>query len=595
MAKIVSLKKKGICEVILRKNRLVTEEELHKAIDKAEETGEYLHQVVVDMGLADRTKVLEVLATELEVESIDLPNEPLDVDIVKTFPQAMEVRNECIPVGKTENTLIVAMADPYNPFALNEIKIRTQARFKVQQLLAFPRDIRKQLEDIYGKDKEEALYEALMQDDIAGLVEEEIEQDEDFIKDEEEIDLISSALEEEAQRAPVMRLVDRIIAQAIKEEATDIHIEPFSKETKLRYRIDGDLQLRPNPPRSLHNAIISRIKIMSKTNIAERRLPQDGRISVSMGDKKYELRVSIIPTFYGESVVMRILDKSSTALPLSDLGFRPRNLELITTAIHRPHGLILVSGPTGSGKSTTLFSALNTIYSPEKKILTVEDPVEYNLDGVVQVPAREEIALTFARTLRAFLRQDPDVIMVGEIRDGETAGIAIQAALTGHLVLSTIHTNDASSCVTRLANFEIDSFLIADAIQLLIAQRLIRRICKDCKTSVEPKDEQIELLNSYKIDTSNLQLFQGKGCPKCNGKGLKGRTGIHELLVLDNEIKGLILKDASAYEIKEAAMNNGMRILIQDGLEKVAMGITTFEEVQDTVVDDKLSDKGVVM
>lgn len=594
MAKIVSLKKKGICEVILRKNRLVTEEELHKAIAKAEETGEYLHQVVVDMGLADRTKVLEVLATELGVESIDLPNEPLDADIVKTFPQAMEVRNECIPVGKTEDTLIVAMADPYNPFALNEIKIRTQARFKVQQLLAFPRDIRKQLEDIYGKDKEEALYEALMQDDIAGLDEEEIEQDENFVKDEEEIDLISSALEE-AQRAPVMRLVDRIIAQAIKEEATDIHIEPFSKETKLRYRIDGDLQLRPNPPRSLHNAIISRIKIMSKANIAERRIPQDGRISVSMGDKKYELRVSIIPTFYGESVVMRILDKSSTALPLSALGFSPGNLKLINNAIHRPHGLILVSGPTGSGKSTTLFSALNTIYSPEKKILTVEDPVEYNLDGVVQVPAREEIGLTFARTLRAFLRQDPDVIMVGEIRDSETAGIAIQAALTGHLVLSTIHTNDASSCVTRLANFEIDPFLIADAVQLLIAQRLIRRICKDCKTSVEPTDEQIELLNSYKIDTSNLQLFQGKGCPKCNGKGLKGRTGIHELLVLDNEIKELILKDASAYEIKEASMNNGMRTLIQDGLEKVAMGITTFEEVQDTVVDDKLSDKGVVM
>lgn len=579
MAKIVSLKKKGICEVILRKNRLVTEEELKKAIAKSEETGEYLHQVVVDMGFADRTKVLEVLATELGVKSIDLSNEELDPDLVmNTFPQAMEERNECIPVGKTEDTLIVAMADPYNPFALNEIKIRTQSRFKVQQLLALPRDIRKKLEEVYGKEKEDAFYKALMQDNIPGLAEEEIEQDEDFVKERDEIDLISSAVEE-AQRAPVMRLVDGIIAQAIREEANDIHIEPYSKETKLRYRIDGILQPRQSPPRSLHNAIVSRIKIMAKVDIAERRKPQDGRISVSMGEKKYELRVSIIPTIYGESVVMRILDKSSTALPLSALGFSQKNLELINTAINKPYGLILVSGPTGSGKSTTLFSALNTIYSPEIKILTIENPVEYNLDGVVQVQTKEEIGLTFAFGLRAFLRQDPDVIMVGEIRDSETATIAIQAALTGHLVLSTIHTNDAPSCVTRLAQFGIDPFLIADSIQLISAQRLIQRVCKYCKEPVEPTDEIIELLNSYKIDTSNLELYKGKGCPQCHDRGLKGRTGIHELLVLNNEIKELILKDASAYKIKEAAMNNGMLTLRQDGLEKVAKGITTKEEV----------------
>jgi type IV pilus assembly protein PilB len=573
LAKNTSLKKKGVCEEILRKNRLVTEEELLKAIAKAEETGEYLHQVVVDMGLAKRTTVLEAFARELGV-NFDLLNEELDSKIVMDIPRAMEERDECIPIGKTEDTLIVAMADPYNPFVLNDIKVRTQYHFKVQQYLAFPRDIRKKLEQIYGKEKEEALYKALMQDDMDELAAEEIEQDESFVGEREEVDLISSALEE-AQRAPVMRLVDKIIAQAIRDGSTDIHIEPFSKETKLRYRIDGDLQPRQSPPRSWHNAIVSRIKILAKADIAERRKPLDGRISVNMGEKKYELRVSIIPTIYGESVVMRILNKSSTALSLSDLGFSEKNLELIKVAINKPHGLILVSGPTGSGKSTTLFSALNTIYSPEIKILTIENPVEYNLDGVVQVQTKEEIGLTFALGLRAFLRQDPDVIMVGEIRDPETAGIAIQAALTGHLVLSTIHTNDASSCVTRLANFKVDPFLITDAVQLLIAQRLVRKVCKDCKEPVEPTDEEIELLNSHKVDTSNLQLYKGKGCPKCSGKGLKGRTGIHELLVLDNEIKELILKEASAYEIKEAAIGNGMRTLLQDGLEKITRGITT--------------------
>ena len=571
-----SLKKKA-CEEVLRKNHLVTEEDLQKAIAEAEKTGEYLHQVVVDMGLADKAKVLEAMAVELGVEPIDLLNEELDPDlVVTTFPQAMEVRNECIPVGKNEDTLTIAMADPHNPFALNEIKIR-QPRFKVQRLLAFPRDIREKLEEIYGKE-EEKLYDALMQDDIAELAEEEIEQDEGSDEEEGEIDLISAALEE-AQRAPVMRLVDRIIAQAIREGANDIHIEPFPKETKLRYRIDGVLQPRQSPPRSLHNAIISRIKIMAKANIAERRTPQDGRISVSMGNKKYELRVSIIPAVFGESVVMRILDKGSAMMSLSDLGFSLSNLELITTAIKKPYGLILVSGPTGSGKSTTLFSALNTIYSPEIKILTIENPVEYNLDGVVQVQTKEEVGLTFAKGLRAFLRHDPDVIMVGEIRDSETAGIAVQAALTGHLVLSTIHTNDAPSCVTRLAQFGIDPFLIADSIQLIIAQRLLQTVCKHCKVFVEPTDEIIEYLNSCEIDTSNLQLCVGKGCPKCNNRGLRGRTGIHELLALSNEIKALILKDASAYEIKEVAMNNGIRTLRQDGLEKVAKGITTLEEV----------------
>ena len=497
------------------------------------------------------------------------------METVKIIPEAMARRLFAIPISRTENTLAVAMADPFDLFALREIEIRTRSRFKVQPFLALPSDIEKKLDEIYVRESEEEIFSILQ--DIEDKKIKEIDQYAVDVEDELEIDLADAA-KEEAQQSYIISLVYKIIVEAVQEYASDIHIEPFYRETALRYRIDGDLQYKQPIPKPLHNAVVSRIKIMAKANIAERRIPQDGRIGLKVGNRKIELRVSIIPTIFGESVVMRILDKGSAMMPLADLGFRPENLQLFETAIKKPFGLILVSGPTGSGKSTTLFSALNTIRSPDKKILTVENPVEYNIEGIVQVQTKEEIGLTFAGTLRAFLRQDPDVIMIGEMRDQETASIAIRAALTGHLVFSTIHTNDAPSCITRLIDFGIDSFLIADSVQLIIAQRLIHAICKNCKVPIEPTEEMIKLLESHRVDTSNLQLCKGKGCNVCND-GLKGRTGIHELLVIDDEVRDLVIKDATAYEIKEAAMKNGMRALREDGFEKVARGITTFEEV----------------
>lgn len=564
-------------EEVLRKTRLITEEQLQEAIVKAEEDDKYLHQVIVDMGFMESTSVLEVAAREWELRYVELLDEELDAETVKIIPEAMARRIVAVPINRTENTLAVAMADPFDLFALREIEIRTRPRFKVQPFLALPGDIEKKLDEIYVKEREEEIYSTLQE--VEGKEIKEIEQ---YMaaseEDELEIDLAGAA--KEAQQSYIISLVWRIIAEAVKEGASDIHIEPFSRETALRYRIDGDLQYRQPIPKVLHNPVVTRIKILAKANIAERRVPQDGRIGpLNFFNKKIELRVSIIPTILGESVVMRILDKSSAMMPLSDLGFREENLKLFETAIRKPYGMILVSGPTGSGKSTTLSSALNTIKSPDKKILTAENPVEYNIEGIVQVQTKEEVGLTFAEALKSFLRQDPDVIMVGEMRDQETASIAIRAALTGHLVFSTIHTNDAPSCITRLIDLGVDSFLIADSVELIIAQRLIHTICKNCKVLIEPPEEEVKLLESHRVDTSNLQLCKGEGCNICNNGGLKGRTGIHELMVIDDEVRDLIIKGATAYEIKEAAMKNGMRTLREDGFEKVAMGITTFEEV----------------
>jgi type IV pilus assembly protein PilB len=489
----------------------------------------------------------------------------------------MAFRIQSLPLSQTEETLFVAMVDPYDVFILNEIRVRVHSRYKLKSYLAFPKDIEYRLNQVYGKTNEDAIESAFK--DIADEEAKEI-QSVSVIEEGEGIDLETVALEQ-AQGSFVIGYVTKLIYQAIREEASDIHIEPFPRETILRYRVDGDLSDRPMSSKAWHNAIVSRIKIMASMNIAERRIPQDGRIPLRVGSKKYELRVSIIPTAFGESVVMRILDKSGITRTLSDLGFSKGNLALFEEAIHKPYGLILVCGPTGSGKSTTLFAALNAINSPDIKILTVENPVEYNLPGIIQVQTKEDIdpPLTFASALRAFLRQDPDVIMVGEMRDQETAAIGIQAALTGHLVFSTIHTNDAPSSVTRLVNFGIDPFLIGDAVLLIISQRLPNTICKNCKVPVEPTEEQIKLFETYKIDTSNLQLSRGEGCNRCNGKGMKGRMAIHEVMAMNNTIREAILKGASGYEIKGVAIDNGMKTLRQDGLAKAARGLTTIDMI----------------
>ena len=555
----------------------MTEEQIGRAVIEAVRRGEYLHQVIADMHLLDVTTALQAAAEEWGIGYVELVDEELDPDVVKIFPEAMAKRLMSIPIGRDEGSLSVAMADPFDLFALREMEIRTHSKLKIQPYFALPSEIRRKLEEIYGRENEEVIYDFLMQDEA-----EEISEIEEYFEETEsasEIDLTRSAVEE-AQQSYIIRLVWRIILQAIKERASDIHIEPFQRESAVRFRIDGDLHYKHPIPRPLHNAVISRIKILSKMNIAEKRIPQDGRIGLKVGSRKVELRVSVVPSIFGESVVMRILDKSQAIMPLSDLGFSDENLAIFEEMIRKPYGMILVSGPTGSGKSTTLFSALNTIKRPELKILTVEDPVEYNIEGIVQIQVKEEIGLTFARVLRAFLRQDPDIIMVGEMRDQETAAIAVRAALTGHLVFSTVHTNDAPSSITRLVDFGIDPFLVADSVLLIIAQRLVHKICENCKEEIEPTEEMIRILQEHRVSTENLHIARGKGCKECNFTGLKGRTAIHELLVVDEDIKELIAKGATAMEIKEFARNAGkMRTLREDGFEKVARGITTFEEV----------------
>ncbi len=564
-------------EEVLRSRKLLTEEQIERAVIEAVRRGEYLHQVIADMHLLDVTTALQAAAEEWGIGYVELVDEELDPDVVKIFPEAMAKRLMSIPIGRDEESLSVAMADPFDLFALREMEIRTHSKLKIQPYFALPSEIKRKLEEIYGRENEEVIYDFLMQDEA-----EEISEIEEYFEETEsasEIDLTRSAVEE-AQQSYIIRLVWRIILQAIKERASDIHIEPFQRESAVRFRIDGDLHYKHPIPRPLHNAVISRIKILSKMNIAEKRIPQDGRIGLKVGSRKVELRVSVVPSIFGESVVMRILDKSQAIMPLSDLGFSDENLAIFEEMIRKPYGMILVSGPTGSGKSTTLFSALNTIKRPELKILTVEDPVEYNIEGIVQIQVKEEIGLTFARVLRAFLRQDPDIIMVGEMRDQETAAIAVRAALTGHLVFSTVHTNDAPSSITRLVDFGIDPFLVADSVLLIIAQRLVHKICENCKEEIEPTEEMIRILQEHRVSTENLHIARGKGCKECNFTGLKGRTAIHELLVVDEDIKELIAKGATAMEIKESARNAGkMRTLREDGFEKVARGITTFEEV----------------
>lgn len=565
-------------EEVLRKRKLLTDEQIERAVMEATRRGEYLHQVVVDMHLLDATTALQAAAEEWGIGYVELMDEEIDPDVVRIFPEAMSRRLMIVPIGRDEGTLSVAMADPFDLFALREMEIRTHSKLKIQPFFALPSEIKRKLEEVYGRQSEEALYDFLIQEEVEGI-EEEISEIEEFAEEtEQEIDLTSAAIEE-AQRSYVVRLVWRIILQALKENASDIHIEPFQREVAVRFRIDGDLHYKQPIPKPLHNAVVSRIKILSKMNIAEKRLPQDGRIGLKVGPRKVELRVSVIPTIFGESVVMRILDKSTAIMPLSELGFSEENLRIFEEMIRKPYGMILVSGPTGSGKSTTLFSALNTIKRPELKILTVEDPVEYNIEGIVQVQVKEEIGLTFARVLRAFLRQDPDVIMIGEMRDQETAAIAVRAALTGHLVFSTIHTNDAPSSVTRLVDFGIDPFLVADSLLLVIAQRLVHTICPRCKEEYQPGDDVAEMLRRYGFELNGRPLYRGKGCKECNYTGYKGRTAIHELLVVDDEIRELIAKGATANEIKEAAKAKGMKTLREDGFEKALKGITTVEEV----------------
>jgi type IV pilus assembly protein PilB len=501
----------------------------------------------------------------------------VDLDVVKVIPEATARRHKAAPFAKEENVLFVAMVDPRDFFAVEDIQLRTG--FEVQPYLALPGDIAVLLDKAYGVTTASATADVSVEDIIKGVSAGASDSGDELTVG--GIDEISDVADVSADAPEVEKLVNAIILGALQQKASDIHIEPFEKKLVLRYRLDGSLREAPFAlPYAYRNALIAKIKIMTnQMDITERRKPQDGRIQVTAKGNPIEFRVNVVPTVFGEACCMRVLDRTSIQVDMGKMGFLPDTLARFKEVLLRPYGLILVCGPTGSGKSTTLYAALNSINTPDTKILTAENPVEYNLPGIVQVNVNQEIGFDFSTALRAFLRQDPDVVMVGEIRDKETAQIAMEAAMTGHLVFSTIHTNDAPSAVARLHEMGVPNFLVASAIEAVLAQRLVRRVCKDCKEPIQATPEMLKIFEQNKIDISKATFFKGKGCGTCNLVGYKGRVALHELLVVNGELRAMCLTEVAAGPLREVGVRSGMRPLFLDGLIKVTLGMTTLEEV----------------
>ncbi|MHB9154936.1 MAG: GspE/PulE family protein [Endomicrobiales bacterium] len=564
-----SVRRKTVKE-ILQDNKLLSEEQLNQVIEESKKTGDPLQSVVVRLNLMSRVDLLRTLSQEWGVKAVNLDEIEIDPEVAKVIPEAAARRHRAVPFVKEDNVLFVAMSDPRDFFVIEDIQLRTN--FEVQPYLTLPEDIVKVLDKAYG------IADSVNVDKIIGGIKEAAEDDQVTI---EKAEAKVEVTEVDATAPEVEKLVNAIILGALQQKASDIHIEPFESRLTVRYRVDGVLREAPfQVPYSFRNALIAKIKIMTEQmDITERRRPQDGRIQVMAKGNPIEFRVNIVPTVFGESSVMRILDRASVRVDMDKLGFMPDTLQKLKASISKPYGLVLVCGPTGSGKSTTLYAALNSINTPDTKILTAENPVEYNLPGIIQVNVIQDIGFDFSSALRAFMRQDPDVIMVGEIRDKETAQIAMEAAMTGHLVFSTIHTNDAPSAVARLHEMGIPSFLIASSLECILAQRLVRKVCSECRERVELNDEYQNFFRQYKVDTSSATIYHGRGCDVCGQGGYKGRAGIHELLLMTDELRALLLKETAAGPIRELARSQGMRTLLEDGLHKVTMGVTTIEEI----------------
>lgn len=551
---------------ILYEKGLITDEQLDRILKIQQDNGNDLQKIIIDLDILKKDELMLALADEIGVKYVNLDDINIEPTIVVLIPEEMARRHQLIAIDKDEKKLTVAMANPLDVFAHDELKIRLG--YDIDSVLSYGEDIDKALDEVFGVTDE--------WDQVIG----KIENMQVTVLKEEEKEAADISTVTESDEAPVIALVNLIILRAVKEKASDIHIEPFGEDTlKVRYRIDGILHDVMSLPRNLQLAVISRIKIMSDLDIAEKRLPQDGRIQVNVTGRKINVRVSILPAVTGESAVLRILDPSSILLKLDSLGFSPEILPNFLSLIKKPNGIILVTGPTGSGKSTTLYTTLNLLNSTEKKIMTIEDPVEYRLKGISQVQAKPKIGLTFAAGLRSFLRQDPDIMLVGEIRDRETAEIAVQAALTGHIVLSTLHTNDAPSSVIRLIDMGIEPFLISSSVIGVIAQRLIRKICPKCKKEIKITSDMKKILDEYEISSNEITLYKGEGCPYCKDTGYKGRVAIFELMVITENIRDLITKNVSTGKIREAAVKEGMCLLKIDGIKKVCEGITTIDEV----------------
>jgi len=550
---------------LLVREKLISLQDLKKAQSEQQKSGGNLGYALAKLGILSEKEITTFLSQQYKVPAIELSEYEIDESVVKLITKDIALKYKVLPIARVGSSLILAMADPSNLNAIDDIKFLTG--YNVEPVVTSEAGLLAAIEQHY---QEKFDYGQVLSDfDETGI---------EFGEEEEEVNVAD--LEKESSDAPVVKLVNMIIFNAIKKEASDIHIEPYEKFFRIRYRIDGVLQEEMQPPLKLKNAIISRIKIMSSLDIAERRLPQDGRIKLKIGkEKEMDFRVSTLPTLYGEKVVLRILDKSSLQLDMTKLGFEPGPLEKFKSAIYQPYGMVLVTGPTGSGKTTTLYSALTELNKITHNISTAEDPVEYNLPGINQVQMHEEIGLNFATALRSFLRQDPDIIMVGEIRDYETAEIAVKAALTGHLVLSTLHTNDAPSTITRLLNMGVEPFLVTASVNLIMAQRLVRKLCPQCKKPVEIGKRALIAAGFSESEVEEFQPYGPVGCKACAKTGYKGRVALYEVMPFVEELKEMVLQGASSSELKAEAVRRGMDTLRRAGLNKVKEGLTSLDEV----------------
>ncbi|HHW56719.1 MAG TPA: type II secretion system ATPase GspE [Clostridia bacterium] len=549
--------KKKLGELLLEVG-IITEEQLKQAIEIHNKTGEKLGKILTKLGYVTENQILEVLEFQLGIPHVDLQKYYIDPEVAKLIPESVAKRYTIIPIKKDEDGILVAMADPLNIFALDDVRIITKQN--VKPLIASESSILKAIDRIYGREQAEKAVQ-----DFKREFQSEVQQE------------IPNEILEEVQNAPAVRFVNSIIEQAIKNRASDIHIEPTEKDLRIRFRIDGQLTEAMRTIKSTHAPVVTRVKIMANMNIAERRLPQDGRFDFTSGGKNIDVRVSSLPTVFGEKLVLRLLDKENFIMTKDQLGFEEEDLVLFDKLIKRPNGIVLLTGPTGSGKTTTLYAMLKELNKPNVNIITVEDPVEYSLEGINQVQVNEKAGLTFAAALRSILRQDPDIIMIGEIRDTETAEIAIRSAITGHLVLSTLHTNDAAGAVTRLIDMGIEPYLVASSVVGVIAQRLARKICDNCKISYKASKEEKEILGIS--EDEDITLYKGKGCPVCNKTGYRGRIPIYEMMTIISDIRELINAKVSSDVIETQAVKNGMKTLRESAKRLILQGKTTVEEM----------------
>jgi type IV pilus assembly protein PilB len=553
---------------LIKEQGLIDDLQYEEVVGELKRSNAPVIQLLQDFGIMKLDDILHVIASHIGAEVVSLKDREFSQDLLKTVPVKVAQMYHCLPVAMNNGTVQIAVANALDPQSADEIHFAIKR--DVQIVVADPAEILKTIDRLYGQDDSTGSFSEILK---------ELGADKDIAREVDEAAENAKQLEDLANQAPIVKFVSLVLQQAIQDRASDIHFEPFETEFRIRYRVDGALYEMAPPPKHLSLPVISRLKVMANLNISERRLPQDGRISLNIANRQVDLRMATLPTAFGESVVLRVLDRSAVNLEIESLGLPKYVYDFVNEVIQRPNGIFVVTGPTGCGKTTTLYSCLRRVNAPDSKLLTAEDPVEYDIEGIMQVAINESVGMTFGKALKSFLRQDPDIIMVGEMRDLETAQISIQASLTGHLVLSTLHTNDAPGAVTRLVDMGVEPFLISSTLMAVLAQRLVRTICKNCRTPFEPTESQLEMLNLSPHDLGDKVFHYGRGCSVCNDTGYKGRKGIFELLVVSDAIRSLINERAPTVVVRQKAVELGMVTLREDGLRGIFEGDTTIEEV----------------